>query len=164
VPRHRFQVTPAVHLILRRRDEILLLRRCDTGYEDGNYSVPAGHLDGAETVTAAMIREANEETGIVISPAGLQVVHVMHRNADHRESGAAERIDFFLAAARWSGAPANLEPGKCDELAWYPLSDLPGNVVPYVRAALQCYQRGVAYSEFGWPEPASAARNSSQVR
>jgi 8-oxo-dGTP diphosphatase len=153
VPRGRFQVTPAVHLILRRDRDVLLLRRFNTGYEDGNYSVPAGHLDGAETVTAAMAREAREEACIVISPADLRVVHVMHRNVASAGSGPAERVDFFLAADRWQGTPRIGEPDKCDEAAWFPMAALPGNVVPYVFSALQCFQRGVSYSEFGWPEP-----------
>jgi 8-oxo-dGTP diphosphatase len=154
MPRARFQVTPAVHLLLRRDGDVLLLRRFNTGYEDGNYSVPAGHLDGAETVTAAMIREAGEEAGVVISQADLRVEHVMHRNVAGPGSGPAERVDFFLAADRWRGTPGIGEPDKCDEVAWFSLAALPGNVVPYVFSALQCYQRGVSFSEFGWPEPA----------
>jgi 8-oxo-dGTP diphosphatase len=157
-------VTAAVHLILRRDGGVLLLRRFNTGYEDGNYSVPAGHLDGSETITAAMIREAEEEAGITISRNDLQVVHVMHRNVADPHAGPAERVDFFLAARRWQGTPRIMEPGKCDELAWYPMASLPGNVIPYVLAAVQCYQRGVTYSEFGWPEPTPSARKSGQVR
>ena len=148
--RARFQVTPAVHLILRRDSDVLLLRRFNTGYEDGNYSLPAGHLDGGETATAAMIREAREEVGVTISPADLRMAHVMHRNTP----GSAERVDFFLAAARWHGTPGIREPDKCDEVAWFPLAALPVNVVPYVRSALECYGRDVSFSEFGWPGPA----------
>ncbi len=40
----RFTVPVSVHVFLTKDDDILLLRRCNTGYEDGNYSVPAGHL------------------------------------------------------------------------------------------------------------------------
>jgi 8-oxo-dGTP diphosphatase len=161
VSRRRFQVTPAVHLILRRGSDVLLLRRFNTGYEDGNYSLPAGHLDGAETVSAAMIREAEEEVGVAIAPADLRVVHVMHRNVAGPGAGPEERVDFFLGASRWQGAPGIREPGKCDEVAWFSMASLPGNVVPYVFSALQCCQRGVSYSEFGWPEIARPAVSHS---
>jgi 8-oxo-dGTP diphosphatase len=45
----RFQTPVAVHLFLLRGDQVLLLQRQNTGYKDGNWSVPAGHLDGGET-------------------------------------------------------------------------------------------------------------------
>ena len=57
----------AVHLILKHTGKILLLRRYNTGYEDGNYSVVSGHLEQGETVIQAMIREAKEEAGIDLS-------------------------------------------------------------------------------------------------
>jgi ADP-ribose pyrophosphatase YjhB (NUDIX family) len=148
-------VTPAVHLVLRRERDVLLLRRFNTGYEDGNYSLPAGHLDGAETVSAAMIREAAEELRVVITPADLRMAHVMHRNVAAPDAEPEERVDFFLAARRWQGTPVVGEPDKCDEVAWFAVTALPGNVVPYVRSALECCQRGVSFSEFGWPPEAA---------
>lgn len=140
----RFKLLGAVHLFLLREGQVLLLRRAHTGYEDGNYSVPAGHLDGGEEVTAATTREAYEEAGIRIDPADLQVVGVMHRRSND------ERVDFFLTATRWTGEIANMEPHKCDELAWFDLDRLPGNVIPYVRRALENYRRGVWFDSFGW--------------
>jgi 8-oxo-dGTP pyrophosphatase MutT (NUDIX family) len=53
----RFEMPVAVHLFLIEENKILLLRRFNTGYEDGNYSLIAGHLDGNEDVKSAMIRE-----------------------------------------------------------------------------------------------------------
>lgn len=145
----RFTFPCAVHLfLLRNGDEVLLLRRANTGYEDGSYSVVAGHLDGGEEVVAAAIREAREEAGIALDPADLTIVGVMHRRADD-----GERIDFFLTAARWSGAVTNAEPHKCDELAWFPLDALPANVIPYVRRALDTYCRSPAsrwFESYGW--------------
>jgi 8-oxo-dGTP pyrophosphatase MutT (NUDIX family) len=140
----RFKLLGAVHLFLLRDNQVLLLRRFNTGYEDGNYSVPAGHLDGGEGVIAATVREAYEEAGVRIDPADLAVVGVMHRRSDE------ERVDFFLAATRWSGEIRNAEPHKCDELAWFPLDRLPANVIPYVRRALDNYRRGVWFDSFGW--------------
>jgi 8-oxo-dGTP diphosphatase len=141
----RFRLRAAVHLFLLRGEEVLLLRRFNTGYEDGNYSVIAGHLDGDEEVAAAAIREAREEAGIAIVPEDVIVVGVMHR----RE--VDERIDFFLAASRWTGIIANREPDKCDALIWFPRDHLPANVVPYVRRALDNYRRGRWFDSYGWP-------------
>ena len=144
----RFTLPCAVHLFLLRGGEVLLLRRARTGYEDGSYSVVAGHLDSGEEVVAATIREAREEAGIALDLDDLAVVGVMHRRADD-----GERIDFFLTAARWSGAITNAEPHKCDDLAWFPLDALPANVIPYVRRALDTYHHSPAstwFESYGW--------------
>jgi 8-oxo-dGTP diphosphatase len=135
----------AVHLFFLKDNKILLLRRFKTGYEDGNYSVVAGHVDAGETVTQAAIREAQEEAGIVLRPENLQVVHVMNRKSND------ERVDFFVVVKRWDGEITNTEPDKCDDLAWFPFEALPANMIPYVRYALENYQKGILYSEFGWP-------------
>jgi len=121
-----------------------LLRRYNTGYQDGNYSVVAGHLNGNERIAAAAIREAREEVGVEIQPKDLEVVGVMHRLSDD------ERIDFFLAASSWSGQVRNQEPHKCDRLIWSDLDDLPENVIPYVRRALDNYRSGRWFDSFGW--------------
>ena len=140
----RFHLVSAVHLFLVQNGQVLLLRRHNTGYEDGNYSVIAGHLNGDEEVKSAAIREAREEAGIEIDPVGLRVVGVMHRRSDD------ERIDFFLAADRWSGQIVNREPHKCDRLAWFDLGALPDNVIPYVERALHNYRAGLWFDSFGW--------------
>lgn len=140
----RFKLVSAVHLFLIRGGQILLLLRRNTGYEDGSYSVVAGHLNGGEEVKAAAIREAKEEVGIEIAPQDLEIVGVMHRRSDD------ERIDFFLAASSWSGEIVNNEPGKCGDISWFDLEQLPENVIPYVSRALENYRRGRWFDSFGW--------------
>src|SRR5216683_1726231 len=99
VTSQRFKLVSAVHLFLIRDGQVLLQRRFNTGYEDGNYSVIAGHLDGGEEIITAMIREAWEEDGIEIVPEDIQAVGVMHRNASD------ERVDFFLAQTQFRPLP-----------------------------------------------------------
>ena len=57
----RYTMPVAVHLFLIKDGRILLLRRFNTGYEDGNFTVVAGHVDGNESYIDAMLREAKEE-------------------------------------------------------------------------------------------------------
>jgi ADP-ribose pyrophosphatase YjhB (NUDIX family) len=140
----RFTLITDVHLLLYNDNRILLLCRQNTGYEDGNYSVVAGHLDGQETARHAMVREAREEAGIAMHVDDLTLAHIMHRRAQE------ERVSLFFTTPRWQGEPRNMEPQKCSHLAWFPVTQLPTNMVPYVVAALERSRRGLHYSEFGW--------------
>jgi 8-oxo-dGTP pyrophosphatase MutT (NUDIX family) len=144
--KERFKLVPASYLVLIKDNKILLLRRYNTGYEDGNYTMVAGHLDGNETFIHAMIREAKEEAGIEIKPDDLEVVHVMHR----KKSIGKERMDIFIHAKKWEGEPENLEPDKCDDLRWFDMDDLPKNVIPFVKQAIGCIRERRVYSEHGW--------------
>ena len=141
---HRVRFLTAVHLFLTKEETILLLRRFNTGYEDGNYSVIAGYLDGDEEIKAAMIREAREEAGIELSVNDLEIVGVMHRRASE------EHIDFFLSASSWSGEIFNKEPDKCDALDWFDMNQLPENVISYIKKALENYQQKIWFDSFGW--------------
>lgn len=141
----RFKLVVAVHLILIKNGKILLLRRYNTGYEDGNYSVVAGHIDGNESALSAMKREALEEAGIHIEEQDLEIVHVMHRKTPERES-----IDYFLTCKNYTGNIQIMEPDKCDELKFYDLNNLPQNVIPYVKKAIENYQNGESFSVYGW--------------
>ena len=139
--RARFPVT--VHLLFFREDQVLLIRRFNTGYRDGEYSVPAGHLDGNETVMAAAAREAGEEIGVQIEAGEMAFSSVMHRNEGD------ERVDFFVHVRKWHGEPVNAETDKCDELRWTEVNDLPMNTIPYVRQAIQNHLNRVKFDEFG---------------
>jgi len=146
--RTKFPVT--VHLLFFQANQVLLLRRFNTGYEDGNYSVPAGHLDGGETVCIAAQREALEEIGVHIEVEDIVFASVMHRKSDDIQPGTDERVDFFVHVKKWQGKPFNAEPDKCDELRWCNMDDLPENTIPYVKQAIQNFRNGVTFEEFGW--------------
>ncbi len=141
----RFKIIPEVFLVLVKDEKILLLRRFQTGYEDGNYGMVAGHKDGNETMREAIAREAREEAGIEINPLELKYVLTLHRwCGDH------ERVGFYFTAEIWDGVIKNAEPDKCDDLSWFPINQLPENTIPFIRAAIDCYLKGERYCEFGW--------------
>ena len=73
----RFKMRVAVHIILEHNNEFLLLRKYNTGYEDGKYCFPGGHVEKGEPIHKAMIREAREEIGIEIKDENLNLIHIL---------------------------------------------------------------------------------------
>ncbi len=139
------KVFVAVYLILEKEGKILLLRRCNTGYKDGEYSFIAGHVDENESAKQAIIREAKEEANLDLKENQLEVVHITHRRNPEREY-----IDIYLKAEKWHGEVKNMEPQKCDELKWFPKTSLPQNIVDDVQSALINIDKKNFYSEYGW--------------
>jgi 8-oxo-dGTP diphosphatase len=146
IKRHKLPV--AVYLVLLRDGKTLLARRANTGYMDGKYSLPSGHVEEKEGALKAMVREAKEELGLNLSTENFNLAHIMHRNIEPNDRQAYEYIDLYFVCENWHGEPKNAEPEKCSELAWHSLEQLPGDVIPEVRQALQYISKGENYSEY----------------
>lgn len=143
----RYRSIVDVYILLRREDGMtLLLERAGTGYADGQFCPPSGHLEAEESVIQGAIREAREETGVLIKPGDLMFSHVVH----HRNPEGQPRIGFFFTAARWIGQPVNREPHKCAGLFWADPARPPARTVPYSAAALTAIADGTAFSLDGW--------------
>jgi 8-oxo-dGTP pyrophosphatase MutT (NUDIX family) len=128
----KFKACVAVYGLLHRDGKLLLLRRKGSGYRDGQLSLPAGHLDGGESVVDGLRRELREELGIEVTAQSFKCV--MHR--EREKPGDDEYVDFFFHVDTWSGTPAIQEPDKCSELVWADPDELPADVVDYIRAAV----------------------------
>lgn len=140
----RSQPYLCVYLLFRRGDEIVFQLRQNTGYADGFYSLPAGHVDHGENMIQAAIREAKEEVGVSIHKQDLQLVHTMHRVHER------ENLDLFFSVLRWEGEITNCEPHKCGGLLFCPMQKPPKETVSYVVHALQCISQHIPFSEVGW--------------
>lgn len=128
-------------LLLEKKNKILLIRRFNTGWHDGDYSLPAGHVYAGEKITFAIVREAKEELGISIHEKDLSMIHVMylHTNYDY--------IVFFFKTNKWEGEPQNLEKDKCDHMKWYSLDEFPPNTLPFISEAIKSYRQGKVFSD-----------------
>jgi ADP-ribose pyrophosphatase YjhB (NUDIX family) len=140
----RFRITPSIYIFFIKDGCLLLGRRCNTGWSDGCYGVPAGHLQGNERARDGACREAMEEVGLRVAREELAFACVGHR------IGTDERIDLFFSAKNWDGEPTIREPHLCDDLKWFPVDSLPDTMIAHERSAFELYQKGIPYSEFGW--------------
>jgi len=143
----RHGIPVGVHVIVERNGEVLLLRRAGTGFFDGLYSLPGGHVEPGESLLEAAVREMCEETGLCLHADALEYVGVVHRRSD------TNRVDFFVRAKRFTGEPQIREPDKCDGLGWFGRDGLPAATVPYIRAALDA-RPAPWVLELGWQDDA----------
>lgn len=139
-----------VMLILERDGAVCLAERQGTGYADGMLNLPSGKLDEGEDVYDAVIREAWEETGVVVQRDALRVVHVMH----FRNPEGEPRVGWWFVARHWQGEPRNMEPHKCAGLFWHSPHHLPDNTVPYNALGIAHWLKGEPFSVHGWERSA----------
>ncbi|MBB5977107.1 NUDIX hydrolase [Kribbella solani] len=139
----RFRVVPAAYVLVRRGNEVLLLLRANTGYMDGHWAMPAGHVEQGESAIAAAVRELREEVGLEVQPADLVPLTAMHRTGGNGEP-IDERVDFFFEVSTWSGEPRLMEPEKAAGLEWYALDALPEPLVSQEAQVLEALAKGEA--------------------
>lgn len=134
----RFSVIPAVFVVLRRSDEVLLQWRRGTGYYDEHWAAgAAGHVEQGETFVEAAQREALEELGVEVDAVDLELITVMQRTAQPDPTPIDERLDVFFECRSWRGEPRAAEATKAREIAWFSTDDLPTPVVPHELAVLR---------------------------
>eukprot|EP00960_Hanusia_phi_P075137 768377-Hanusia_phi.AAC.9 len=149
---------------------ILLSRRFNTGFMDGWYGLPAGHVRPTERIHETVMREqrivvmskprelkmtgevktsrdqirnwiqAKEELGIEVEQGAISVMSTMHRLNKKSD-------DCFVQL--WKGPIVNNEPDKCDDLQFFPVDNLPENTIEHVRQGIQCVFDNIPFSEYG---------------
>lgn len=134
--RSRFDVI--VHTFVFDQDRLLLLRRANTGFLDGYYSLPGGHVEAGEEVARAAVREVAEEARIEV----LQIEPLI-------VMPYGDGVDFLFEARRWRGSARIGEPDRCDGLVWATPDRLPEQTAPFVEKALELRRTGVWYHQFG---------------
>ncbi|MFD7537511.1 NUDIX domain-containing protein [Streptomyces sp. NPDC059819] len=137
-----------VHLYLEdAHGRILLgLRHPDSAYAGNTWHFLAGHCEREEAVSC-LLREAEEEAGLIIDPDDVELVHVVHLVDS---PSARPRIGLIFRARTWSGTPTVREPDRCVEWRFWNPKDLPDAVVPYIRQAIEGIGAGRSYSQTGW--------------
>lgn len=94
-------------------DRVLLVRRAQEPMK-GRWTIPGGLLELGETLHAAVVREAREETGLLVEPVELvELLDRIHRERDRvryhyviadylcRVTGGALQAASDADAARW---------------------------------------------------------------
>jgi 8-oxo-dGTP diphosphatase len=108
-----------VGIIIRRDEEVLLIRR-EHVHGSGSWSTPGGHLDFGESPEACGVREAEEETGIVVGNVRFRAI-----TNDIFEAERRHYITIWLEADYREGEPLVNAPHEMSEVGWFRWDDLP---------------------------------------
>ena len=119
--------------------EVLLALRKNTGYGDGEYELPGGHVDAGEDLMHAMAREAKEELLINVKEEDLKIAHILHHYT-------GDRVNFILTTNVYDGVPSIGEPEKCEKLEWFDIKELPSNTAMKVKKSIEEINTGIFYS------------------
>ncbi|WP_149738191.1 NUDIX domain-containing protein [Rhizobium sp. RU20A] len=119
-----------VGMVIQRDDRILLYRRMRPP-EAGYWNIVGGKVDLMEAARDAAIREAMEETGLVIEDADFLGVTEQIMTADRQHW-----VSLLYVATRFSGDARLTEPDKLSDFGWFAPDVLPEPLSAFTRAAL----------------------------
>lgn len=152
----RYKIFATVSMIIEQennsKNEILLQKRKDTGWMDGFWELAAcGHVEKGETLKQAAVRETKEELCLDVKEEDLEFVGLNYNNIE----GKGVYCCVYFKVKKFSGTPTIGEPEKCEAIKWFPTKDLPQNIIPIRKMAIENYLNNILYDECNWQrEPA----------
>lgn len=149
-PEHqnRFRCYVACALLLVQEGKVLLMKRANTGFGDGLYGLPGGSIDGNEPIKSALVREVQEELGISIEPDALELASVLHVAPHFRTPN--EVFLFGFTTKKFTGSIQNKEPHKCDDIRFFPITQLPETILEGSKKLIENMQAHSNFSELHW--------------
>jgi len=110
---------PGVTAVIRRGDELLLVKRRD----NGEWTPVTGIVDPGEEPAVTAVREAMEETGVEIRVDRL-VSTAAGREMTYDNGDRAVYLDLAFACT-WLSGEAYVADDESVEVRWFPLDGLP---------------------------------------
>lgn len=132
--------------VLTDEDDVLLLQRNATQTFGANlYSLVGGKVNQGETALQVVQREVIEAVDLDIPQSEFTLMHVLHRQGTETEF-----IALFFHADISELEPQNKKQDTYQEIKFYDVQELPDNMIPAHKQALDSIVKSIIYSEHGW--------------
>ena len=125
------RLSPAVIVLVRRGDEVLLAR--SPGFPPGMYSVLAGFVEPGESIEETIMREISEEVGVEVGNIG-------YFGSQPWPFPNSLMIGFV---ADHAGGELKVDPEEIEDAGWYSVDNLP-ELPPKVSIARRMIEEFVA--------------------
>jgi 8-oxo-dGTP diphosphatase len=106
------------------------------------WALPGGHLEFNERLVDAACREANEDMGLALMPEQLQLVSIVD---DLQPENGIHYVHVSFELKDADVEPKLMEPERCEEWRYFPLSDLPDNFFPPHKGIIENYLSQTLY-------------------
>ncbi|KAK9840721.1 hypothetical protein WJX84_011249 [Apatococcus fuscideae] len=148
--KHTMSGVPRVGVgVLLWQGESVLVGRRKGSHGSGQWALPGGKLDFAETLEACAARELQEEAGVQIPAESFQRAWVTSTVFD----AATHYVTVFMQAEMpEEQEPQNLEPEKCSGWHWHALSEVPEPRFQPLNEAIQVLS-SLGHNEHGHARP-----------
>lgn len=120
---------PGVTAVVLREEQVLLVRRADTGA----WTPVTGIIDPGEQPADAALREVAEESAVEAVAERLSMVHVT-REVTYSNGDRAQYLDLVFRC-RWRSGSPHPADGENTEARWFALDALP-EMSPDMRARI----------------------------
>jgi len=104
----------------------------------GEWQVPGGHLEYNERLVDGARREIQEETGLIVG--AMHIVSVIDELPGMLSRPESHYVTIYFTAQHLGGEPRVMEPHKCAEWRWFSLDQLPEQMSPGMRHAIENYR------------------------
>ncbi len=138
VPRPRV----GIGVLIKNVDGHILLGLRKGSHGEGEWSFPGGHLEFGETIFETAKREVREETGLNVEK--LQLISVADEMR-YIKTDNKHYLNIGILAEYMGGDPQVMEPEKCEEWRWFPIDDLPNNMLEGNQMVIRNYKTGIIY-------------------
>lgn len=122
----------ATDVILIDGTKVLLVKRGEEP-DKGWWDIPGGYLDWDQTLEESSARELLEETGLIVKPEDLELLHI-YSNPNNKAQN--QTIDIYYVARKFSGK-IQFDGVEITDAQWFDLNDLPETVAFDHRIALE---------------------------
>lgn len=139
MPKGQQAHTGVYGIIINSDNKVLLMKRINTGFSDGMYTIPGGKIDDLELPSTSFTREMKEEVNLDVNKMQLNCVMTQHRI-----SYGYPCVDFYYLVKEGNTDFSKIkinEPHKCSELKWVDVNNLPNELLEYVRNAITLHTK-----------------------
>ena len=131
------QIKIGCEVFIKQGESILLGKRKNC-YGEGTWALPGGHLEYGETLIQAAQREMKEELGIEIPNLHLLTITENITDTNHY-------LHCSFLAGEYVGKIQCMEPERCYEWRFFPITDLPKPFFKPHEKILKTYLSSVIY-------------------